>query len=276
MSEATNPVSVVFDLQRNAIEGAKRAIDRSIETQSEFNRAVDLGPAKRLNRQSYSAVRTVVDNYFEALEAVTPEQQHGQLSETHETVIEQLDAFESSQAEALEEFEATVRDGTESADEFTAAAAELLEEHLTAVLDVHADLEAETEELVDQFESDVEELQADFETQGEEFFEAIEAQLDEFEAQVLEIEHQIEDAASAADHETSEEEVEIEIEDTPAESDAGESLESIDGIGPTYADRLQQADIGSPEALAEADPTAVATAAEVSESQAAAWIDAAE
>jgi len=51
------------------------------------------------------------------------------------------------------------------------------------------------------------------------------------------------------------------------------SVEEVEGIGSTYADRLADAGIGSAAGLAAADPEEVAEAADVSESRASEWIE---
>jgi len=53
---------------------------------------------------------------------------------------------------------------------------------------------------------------------------------------------------------------------------SGEAIESVDGIGSTYADRLEEAGIESTADLAVADPATVADAADVSEDRAESWI----
>ena len=59
---------------------------------------------------------------------------------------------------------------------------------------------------------------------------------------------------------------------TSGETD-GRSVDSIDGIGPTYANRLAVAGINSLPSLAEASPDKVAEAAGVSAARARAWIE---
>jgi hypothetical protein len=54
--------------------------------------------------------------------------------------------------------------------------------------------------------------------------------------------------------------------------DGAEPVEAITGIGPTYSERLSAVGIETVGDLAGADETAVAEAAEVSESRAADWI----
>ena len=92
-----------------------------------------------------------------------------------------------------------------------------------------------------------------------------------------------EDAEDETADDGSETEVEVEIEDVEdggtdveaavAEAVADGDLESVNGIGPTYAERLREADIDGLAALALADPEAVAEAAEVPVSRAEDWID---
>ena len=63
------------------------------------------------------------------------------------------------------------------------------------------------------------------------------------------------------------------VETAVAEAVADGDLESIDGIGPTYAERLRDAGIDGLAALAAADVEAVAEAADVPEDRAEDWID---
>jgi polyhydroxyalkanoate synthase len=74
--------------------------------------------------------------------------------------------------------------------------------------------------------------------------------------------------------------VEIEIESTQeavaaavAETGAATDVEAIDGIGPTYAERLREAGIETTADLAAADAATVAEAAQVGEGRASNWIE---
>jgi polyhydroxyalkanoate synthase len=89
-----------------------------------------------------------------------------------------------------------------------------------------------------------------------------------------------EDPVDAAETETAEESVDTETDDNTAsadstESDDTESLESISGIGPAYAERLQGAGITGPAALAEADVDRLAAETEIPRSRLNAWVEAA-
>lgn len=62
----------------------------------------------------------------------------------------------------------------------------------------------------------------------------------------------------------------------PADATPSAALEEINGIGPTYADRLEKADIADVGDLAGSDPETVADAAQTSPSRAEDWIAQAE
>lgn len=55
--------------------------------------------------------------------------------------------------------------------------------------------------------------------------------------------------------------------------EAEQQLEVVEGITPTYADRLREQGIESITDLAEADPETVAAVADISENQAGLWVD---
>ncbi|WP_247005565.1 class III poly(R)-hydroxyalkanoic acid synthase subunit PhaC [Halorientalis litorea] len=88
-----------------------------------------------------------------------------------------------------------------------------------------------------------------------------------------------------ADDESEDDATEIEIEDESDETEttddaadatdeqAGPDVETVTGIGPTYAERLHAAGIETTADLAAADAATVADAAEVSESRAQDWLD---
>lgn len=58
-----------------------------------------------------------------------------------------------------------------------------------------------------------------------------------------------------------------------AEKPKSATVDTIDGIGPTYAERLTNAGLGTVDALAAASPDMVAEAASVSTTRARSWIE---
>ena len=78
------------------------------------------------------------------------------------------------------------------------------------------------------------------------------------------------DEADAAETDVEADTAEADVE---AEDDAdAESVEVLDGIGPTYAERLHEAGFGTVDALAEADAETIAEVANVSVTQAEEWL----
>ncbi len=88
-----------------------------------------------------------------------------------------------------------------------------------------------------------------------------------------------ETTAEPAEPETTAEPAEPETTAEPAEpdepegSDSEEPVDSINGIGPTYAERLEAAGIGTVEDLAATDAETVAEAAETAESRVTDWVE---
>lgn len=68
---------------------------------------------------------------------------------------------------------------------------------------------------------------------------------------------------------------EAEDDDAPTDdaSDGGDPVETVRGIGPAYADRLDDAGVETVPDLAAADPAALAEAIEVAESRVERWVD---
>jgi polyhydroxyalkanoate synthase len=88
---------------------------------------------------------------------------------------------------------------------------------------------------------------------------------------------EIEDASDEADEAVGTQEPTSTAEDTAEASDAPDEgkddIEGVDGIGPTYADRLREADIETTDDLAAADVETVTDAAEIPESRAEEWLE---
>jgi predicted flap endonuclease-1-like 5' DNA nuclease len=239
---------MMFDVQRTAIEQSQDAFKQSVDAQQEFVQStMDFDTAKQMHGRSFEATHTMVDAYFDAIEATMPSNQTTALEDVRETMTEQLDALETNQSEALETFEATIHDANEITEQGLEAFVDALDEQIDAILEIHGEVETETLESV----------------------EALEGNLEELEAQITEIQHHIEDATDEIADST-EEMVEVQVEAT------GESLESLPGLGATYAERLQENGIQTLQTLTEANVDVIAEAADVSTKQAQTWIDAAQ
>jgi predicted flap endonuclease-1-like 5' DNA nuclease len=86
-----------------------------------------------------------------------------------------------------------------------------------------------------------------------------------------------EEPAAESGPDTTETEPEPESEESadeaPDEPETSEPVENIKGIGPTYSDRLSAAGIETVAQLADADPAAIADAAQTGTTKASDWID---
>lgn len=283
MSETDLPINAVFDFQRDAMMRTRETIQRSIETQQEFGEAfVDFESAKEASERSYDTVRTVTGLYFDAAESISPA--GGQpFGEFRAAVEEGLDRIENSQLEAIETFEANLKESGDSADQFVEEFLAVLDDGFEAALEASEDAESNTVEAVEGVQEGIEELETELESRSEELTGSVEGGLERFEESVEELHEQAEKLADETGA------VEITPDGTEAERDGedagqvadetepdGDPLESINGIGPAYAGRLREAGIGSVDAVADADVETLADAAEVPETRAERWIEAAQ
>lgn len=248
MSQTNSAIDTMFDVQRATIEQSRDAFEQTIAAQQNFVRTMtEFDSVKQMNDRSYEAAHTMLDVYFDALESMMPSDRTTVLEDVHDTMVEQLDTLETNQSDALDTFEATVQDATDVTDEGLEAFVAALDEQLDTLLELHGDVETQTLESVDEFEGNLERI----------------------EAQVEEIQNRIEDASGDIADSTGEM-VELQVEAT------GESIESLPGLGTTYATRLQEQGIETLETLTEANVDVIAEAADVSTEQAEEWIDAAQ
>lgn len=264
----TSPVGVAFDMQRQAIEQTNDLFTRSIETQREFGEALaDFGPVKQAHQQQYEAVHAMVDTYFEALEATIPGQKD-LIGDARETVDDQLETLEATQTQAIDSIESNVLTGQESTEELLEEFVATLDRQFEAIRSAHEDIEDRTVETVDDLEDTLEELRTEFEAHGEEAAESFSSQLAAFETQITTIQEQIEELTADLTERVDEQ--------ASDQLDAmSESIESISGLGPTYAERLQENGIESMKELADANVDLVAEVADVSTEQATTWIESA-
>lgn len=247
MNEITSPSSLMFDLQRQTIESTRTTIHHSIETQQAVaTMAWDTMSAMQTPDAHVDAMRAVVDSYVDVLES-TLSISAALTDELRAVMHEQLTIFADTQADQIEAIDQLVADASEPGDELFEEFVGMLDERFEALLTAHEDLEAQTVETLDEFDGDLDELRGAFE----------------------DLQEQIETATATAT-DTATEQIDIQVDAV------SESLEVIDGLGPTYAGRLHSEGIETLEALTEANANTVAEAADVSIDTAESWIDAAE
>jgi predicted flap endonuclease-1-like 5' DNA nuclease len=314
MTNATTPIQAAFEMQRETIKQTQQLFEQSLELQqnaleafmhngisaqrSAQKQATEL--VQQLANAQYDAIesavdedeiRAAMDEQFEQNARLTQQLLNAQFEQGAELFQQlfnaQLDAvesavddeeyrsamngqlydFEAAQDDAWDEFESGF---VEAFDALNAQQQRVVAQSVEAFIDAHHDAERQTIEGVRQGQQVAETAQQ----QTEQAARTVQQQTQEVAETAAEsTEEVVEQSADAAEDVASESaDVDIDVED---END-GQELESIEGLGSTYADRLRQYGIQSVEHLAQADGETVADAAEISEERAGEWITSAQ
>lgn len=271
MSQArsVDPVLATFDVQRTAIRQGQQAIKQGLAFQRTANRMALTGLQGQaaLQRQGTDLARTAAYSTIRSMQAMmgvddSPEQ--------YRTIDEQFAQIERTQSEAFDAIERQMELGVESFEELSEEYVDAIEEGTELTLETIETMEDQTAEGVDRFGEQVREgfdrtrnvqsqLEDQFEQQAEQTEQLMQRQAEWTEQFQQQLEEQVETvpmvAAGAAG---------AEVEERP--------VEDIDGIGPTFADRLHDAGIETVADLTSAPVRTVAEAADVSEEQAEEWV----
>jgi predicted flap endonuclease-1-like 5' DNA nuclease len=272
--QATELVQQLANAQYDAIESAvdedeiRAALDEQFEqnaqhTQRLMNAQFEQGAElfQQLFNAQLDAVESAVDD-----------------EEYRSAMNGQLYDFEAAQDDAWDEFESGF---VEAFDALNAQQQRVVAQSVEAFIDAHHDAERQTVEGVRQAEQAAETAQR----QGQQVAETAQHQTEQAARTVQQQTQEVVETAAEGAEEIAEEsadateeiasesaDVDIDVED----EDDGQELESIEGLGPTYADRLRQYGIQSVEHLAQADGETVADAAQISEERAGEWITSAQ
>lgn len=298
MSAYTTPVTVLFEAQRSAIEQSQRATEQAVQFQNQLNHIAlsGLKSQESVQRQGVELLQAGTHSYLSTVDAMTPgaRTSTAQLRRRTDEAFEQL---KHNHADLFESVEHEAEQGLDSYEELSAEYLDALDEQLDVLLDAHEDiqsqsvealeeLEARTEEFGERFEDDLdesmdraEEMQARIEEQIEEQTEQAEQFQGQLESQLDEMQTELD--RQAAQMQRSAESIEIESESNGEMSPAGDGdeaestldVETVDGIGPSYAEDLRAEGIETVDDLATADAGTVAEATGVSEERAEEWIE---
>lgn len=256
----------VFDAQVDAFEAAvdddefRAAIDRQFEdgaeqTQELLNRQFEQGSDlfQQLLHAQLDAFESAVDDV-----------------EVQSAVDQQFDEFERTQDEAWDEYQAEF---LEAVGDLSEQQKTLVAESIQSFLDAQRQAEQQTVEGVRRTEATAETVQQ----QTEETVRTAQQQTADVAETTQEATRGVAgDAAEATEDAVAETADAIEEAAGRGAEAAEANLEAIEGVGSTYADRLSDAGIVSITDLADAQATAVAKAAEISEARAEDWIEAAQ
>ncbi|WP_336343500.1 helix-hairpin-helix domain-containing protein [Halalkalicoccus ordinarius] len=283
--QGTELFQQLANAQYDAIESAvdEDEIRSAVDEQFEQNARLTQQLLNAQFEQGAELIQQLFNAQYDAVESAVDDEQF------RSAMNSQLYDFEAAQEEAWDEFES----------EFVAAFKELgaqqqrvVAQSVDTFLDAQQDAEQQTIQGVQQAQNAAQTAQQQTQQvaetaqqQGEQVAQTVQQQTQQVAESAAEGAEEIaEESAEAAEQQT---EVQVDAaEDVASESadvdidvedeDDGQELESIEGLGPTYADRLRQYGIQSVEHLAQADGETVADAAEISEERAGEWITSAQ
>ncbi len=198
MSEYTSPVTMAFELQRNAIETTHDTVENSIRMQKNLNETFidSFDPARDVSKRGSDLVRTGVETYFDAVESVAPV--GSGLADVRAMMHDGLDIVEESQLDMIDQLEANLQEGTESSERFFDEFLSTLDEQVTVLLENHEDLEAQTVEALEGLEEGIEELQEQMQARGEELQEQLEAQTEAVQEQLEDVTESMQETAETS------------------------------------------------------------------------------
>lgn len=289
----------MFDAQRTAVKQSEQAFKQGLAAQRSAGMLALTGlkGQESLQRQSLELAQATTHAYMDAASAMM---NTGQTRDQYRMVDETFARLKEAHQQFFDAVEREMDRGVTSMDELSDDYVEALDSGTDQLLEAHQTVEDSTAENFDEFSRQLreqlertQEMQDDLEDRFEEQTDLAEHLLDqqneqaerfqqELEEEVQRIRQQTEERMAAGQPTGARGEQPAEWEPdagtrSAAEgeqaAEAQEDIERIDGLGPTFRDRLTDAGITTMDDLASADPVDVAAAADVSEERAREWID---
>lgn len=289
--ETQNPFVAAFDVQRTAIRQGQQLFKQGVALQRTAGMAAlnGLKGLETLQRQGVGVAQAATHGSLRSMEAAFGVDGS---QDQHRTVDEQFGRFEETQSALFDALGRQVELGVEAFDELSAEYVEAMEDQTEEAMDTLRTIEDEAAEDVEEFQEQfgtqlrqgfalTEEVQTRLGEQLEQGTEQAESllqqqaeQTERFQEQLDEqedaVQEQLQEAAGAMQGGTAQGQPAT---GEPATPGTGRRLEDLEGLGSTYADRLRDGGIQSPDQLAAADPGTVAEVAETNHEQAEAWIE---
>lgn len=273
--ESADPVLALFDAQRTMIRQGQQAFERTLALQRTANQMALTGLQGQaaLQRQGTNLARTATHSSLRSMEALFG---MADSPREYEAIDEQFAQLRQTQSEVFDAMEQQLELGAESFGELSEEYVDTLEEQTELTLETLDVVEDQTAEGVDQFGEQVREqfartrdvqsqLEDQFDRQTEQTEELLERQAEWTEQFQQQLEEQVETMPPVGA-------VEARAPGGTAGRMGERPIEDIDGIGPTFADRLREEGLETVGDLTEATTETVAEAADVSEEQADEWI----
>jgi len=162
MTEYTDPVTTVFEIQRTAVEQTHEALLRGADAQRQAAETAmgGLDTWESLQSKGTEASRAGLHAYLDAVEEALPEGQAAGFEEAREAVDENYDRIEDLQAESWAAVTEAVEESLDAYDEAADTYVEAVDEGFDAFLDAHEQVETgvtdATEDAADAVEIDIE------------------------------------------------------------------------------------------------------------------------
>ena len=280
----------MFDVQRTAIKQSKRAMKRGFAAQQNVNRLALNGfkQQESLQRQSLELAQATTNAYMSLAASMMGTQGS---REQRQTVDEAFSRLKDTHSEYFDAVERELDRSVESFDDLSDEYVDAFDQQVDQLLESHQTVEDQTAENFDEFSQLLREqleqtqemqdqLEDQFEDQTEQVEELLRRQTEEaekfqqrLESDAERMQRQLEDQARASRNRSARTEVQVRTEGDGESDEKSGELELVDGLGPTFHDRLNAEGIFTIADLDNAGPERVAEAAEVSEERAQNWID---
>lgn len=156
MSDTTNPMTTVFDMQRTAIEQTHKATVDAVDAQKAVVDAfVDgLDSFESLYDQNTEMTKNAIHAYLDAVEASVPEDAYD-FDEARDLVDEQIAATSDAQKDSWHSVVEALHEGSDAFDEFADNYVELVDSSFDSYLEAHEQAEEAAEDVAEDVEIDV-------------------------------------------------------------------------------------------------------------------------
>lgn len=146
MSNATNPFTAMFDMQRRSMEQSQKAFHQSLEFQKQATKLFreSLHSQKSVQQKGMDVSKTAVEAYLDMLEATVPGDE-ATYDSLHEAVEEQFEAFHEISDQSWEAFEGGIEENSTAYDEFVDDYASYVDDSVDAYKKMLGQAEEQTE-----------------------------------------------------------------------------------------------------------------------------------
>lgn len=164
MTENTNPMESVFELQRQSMEQSREALEQTMLVPMRLGEATvdSLSSQESTQRNAVELQREAVLSLLDAVDDTVPGVQ-GSTDQVREVVDDQYGALLDAHAELFENVTNSIEESVDSYDDASDDAIAALDELADSVMEAQAELEDQSVEATEQLEAQFAELQTQIE-----------------------------------------------------------------------------------------------------------------